>query len=166
MQSLQAQKNKAQEALAKAQRQVEILEQVTGTSIVAEAAITKVLEKNHLEGIEIQSYLQGGCFRDDNEGPVKLHLALRAKPVGAKGEKWFVGFAGYTAQGAGKNQKRLEAKAEKLKQLILAELSTKITTDVSVGVNQYSMEFGGSSKRNWDETAADGRAMISVWVTL
>jgi hypothetical protein len=71
--------------------------------------------------------------------------------VPTSGKFRFLKDSGYMANGSGKNERRLEAKAERLQEII------STATGFNCNVNQYSLEVKDDSDRK--------RVLIEVWAT-
>ena len=101
-------------------------------------SITSTLQE---QGFEIESiYPSKTGMSDDWKDGDYLSIALTLRPV--SGKVRFILFDGYTKSGAGRNQKRLQAKADKLS-LIMTE-----ATSLSCSVNQYSFEIQNKLETN------------------
>lgn len=81
------------------------------------------------QGLSVTAFTQHMNVNND--------LVVSVSATSKEGSKFkFVEFAGYTKEGRGKNQKRLEAKAKKIEDAIFKDVGIK------VGVNSFSLEIG------------------------
>lgn len=109
---------------------------------------------NDLEPVLAKLHLTIGEFtmsrpdkeKASNRGTLNLTLP-------SDGKFRFIKFTGYTSRGAGKNESRLDSKAEKICEAVQAALQTPVN-ELRCSVNQYSLE-----SRDDKET---GRVLMSI----
>lgn len=81
-----------------------------------------------------------------NRGRLSLHLM-------SDGKFKFIQFRGYTSRGAGKNESRLDSKAEKICEAVMAALQNPVN-ELRCSVNPFSLEV-----RDGKET---GRVLMDI----
>lgn len=116
-------------------------EEYTANMDVAEAMLNDlkpVLGKLHL-AIEEFSVNQPNKEVASNEGGIRLRLV-------SDGKFKFIKFAGYTSRGAGKNEGRLDSKAEKMVNTVGNALGHRYK-NFDCYVNSYSLEVKNESEQ-------------------
>ncbi len=121
-----------------------------GAFLAALPALQTVLANLGLE-IATVSMFKGGMDADVWKDGDVLRVSITATPTSGKFK--FIQFQGYTARGAGKNEDRLHAKAEKIAEAI--RVGAGFTY---VGVNSCSLEVRD------DKRDGKGRVMIDFSV--
>ena len=104
-----------------------------------------VLAKLHLT---IDSFTMNRPDKEkaSNRGRLSLHLV-------SDGKFKFIQFRGYTSRGAGKNKSRLDSKAEKICEAVMAALQNPVN-ELRCSVNPFSLEV-----RDGKET---GRVLMDI----
>ena len=104
-----------------------------------------VLAKLHLT---IDSFTMNRPDKEkaSNRGRLSLHLM-------SDGKFKFIQFRGYTSRGAGKNESRLDSKAEKICEAVMAALQNPVN-ELRCSVNPFSLEV-----RDGKET---GRVLMDI----
>jgi len=104
-----------------------------------------VLAKLHLT---IDSFTMNRPDKEkaSNRGRLSLHLV-------SDGKFKFIQFRGYTSRGAGKNESRLDSKAEKICEAVMAALQNPVN-ELRCSVNPFSLEV-----RDGKET---GRVLMDI----
>lgn len=116
-------------------------EEYTVNMNVAEAMLNKlepVLEKLHLT-IESFDVNQPNKEVASHKGGIRLRLV-------SDGKFKFIKFAGYTSRGAGKNEGRLDSKAEKMADTVIKALGSSYK-NFDCYVNSYSLEVKNESEQ-------------------
>ena len=109
---------------------------------------------NDLEPVLAKLHLTIGSFtmnrpdkeKASNRGRLSLHLV-------SDGKFKFIQFRGYTSRGAGKNESRLDSKAEKICETVQAALQNPVN-ELRCSVNPFSLEV-----RDGKET---GRVLMNI----
>ena len=110
-------------------------------------SLIKAIEKQGLAITEFH-YNKSGDEKAWSEGD---QMSVDVTAVPTSGKFRFIKFDGYTAKGAGRNQSRLEAKADALAQAIKKETNFK-----GVYVNRFSLEIKNDSDSK--------SVLIGVWI--
>lgn len=123
-------------------------EEIQANGAVAQQIINDlepVLAKLHLT---IDSFTMNRPDKEkaSNRGRLSLNLM-------SDGKFKFIQFCGYTSRGAGKNESRLDSKAEKISEAVMAALQNPVN-ELRCSVNPFSLEV-----RNGKET---GRVLMSI----
>jgi len=106
-------------------------------------ALPKIMQGLSKQGLAIKdiSVRKSGLNDNWNEGDV-MQIAISAIPTSNKIK--FINFAGYTESGSGRNEKKLQEKADALKTAL--KESTGLSS-VSVNRNSFQINEGGGSNR-------------------
>lgn len=116
-------------------------EEIQANGAVAQQIINDlepVLEKLHLK-IEEFTMNQPNKEVASNKGGIWLRLL-------SDGKFKFIKFAGYTSRGAGKNEGRLDSKAEKMADTVIKALGSSYK-NFDCYVNSYSLEVKNKSEQ-------------------
>ena len=116
-------------------------EEIQANGAVAQQIINDlepVLEKLHLK-IEEFTMNQPNKEVPSNKGGIRLRLV-------SDGKFKFIKFAGYTSRGAGKNEGRLDSKAEKMADTVIKALGSSYK-NFDCYVNSYSLEVKNESEQ-------------------
>lgn len=111
-----------------------MLQEFASNGVVAQQIINDlepVLAKLHLT---IDSFTMNRPDKEkaSNRGRLSLHLM-------SDGKFKFIQFRGYTSRGAGKNESRLDSKAEKICEAVMAALLNPVN-ELRCSVNPFSLE--------------------------
>lgn len=109
---------------------------------------------NDLEPVLAKLHLTIGEFtmnrpdkeKASNRGSLSLTL-------NSDGKFRFIEFRGYTSRGSGKNEERLDSKAKKIREAVMAALQNPVN-ELRCSVNQYSLESRDDKKT--------GRVLMSI----
>lgn len=116
-------------------------EEIQANGAVAQQIINDlepVLAKLHLK-IEEFTMNQPSKEVASNKGGIRLRLV-------SDGKFKFIKFAGYTSRGAGKNEGRLDSKAEKMADTVIKALGSSYK-NFDCYVNSYSLEVKNKSEQ-------------------
>lgn len=123
-------------------------EEIQANGAVAQQIINDlepVLAKLHLT---IDSFTMNRPDKEkaSNRGSLSLNLM-------SDGKFKFIQFRGYTSRGAGKNESRLDSKAEKICEAVMAALQNPVN-ELRCSVNPFSLEVRGEKET--------GRVLMSI----
>lgn len=113
-----------------------------------------VLAKLHLT---IDSFTMNRPDKEKASNRGRLNLTLNSD-----GKFKFIQFRGYTSRGAGKNESRLDSKAEKICEAVMAALQNPVN-ELRCSVNPFSLEVrDGKETSNWRTWLCYRKAQNSI----